>query len=267
MFVKSRTFLAFVFRQDRKLLEARKAIEEALTVEPENQNLILYLVLVLRDLDESQEAESVLRRALEAAPGNEKLLFNLALVLHDLGRERETLLLMESVIEKNPTNTDALNYVAYALAEEGKDLGRAEKLSLQALQLSPNDGYYLDTLGWIQFKKGRIKEAEETITRSLSVTGDDIVIVEHLVEVLIASNNLERAVSLLKSAVEQKFSDDPADKEKLESQRRLRQRLDELVVKHPELASVKRSEPMIQNSESASQEVGKTRGRDSLLVP
>ncbi len=263
MFVKSRTFLAFVFRQDKKLLEAKRAIEEALVVVPEDQNLILYLVLVLRDLDKSKEAESVLRSALESAPGNEKLTFNLALVLHDLGRERETLTLMEVVIEKNPANSDALNYVAYALAESGEDLGRAEKLSSQALQLRPNDGYYLDTLGWVQYKKGNLKEAEETISRSLSVTGDDIVIVEHLVEVLIANNNFKRAVSLLKGAVEQKFSDDPTDKEKVESQHRLRQRLDELVRSHPDLATVRPSEPTPLTKDAASQEVGENQGEES----
>lgn len=197
MYVKSKTFAAFLLRQEGELKESLKAVDAALEHDPKNITLILYGALLLRDLDNLEKAAARLRAALEVMPGDERLLFNLGLVLHEKDDFDSALVVMEEILTSNARNADALNYVAYALAEQGKDLARAEKLVRKALEINPHDGYYLDTLGFIQHKQGAFLEAEATLAKAFATTSDDAVIVDHYVAVLLRLKKEEVVISVL----------------------------------------------------------------------
>lgn len=256
MYVKARTFAAFVLRQDEKLDQAREVIEDALTAEPGNKNLILYRVLLLRDLNEYEEAEQQLRSALETEPKEERFLFNLGLVLRDRGERAQANVIMEQVLVINPKNSEALNYVAYALAESGTELERAQGLIQRALEVSPTDGYYLDTLGWIQFKQGQLVLAEETLSKAINFSGEDLVIVEHYVEVLLAVGKQHKAVAFMKAIVEQSLEDQELlDPDSAQIYKRIKQKLHEILQQHPELQGIDKmqlSKPPIQREEYSS---------------
>lgn len=246
MYVKARTFAAFILRQDEELERALDSIDDALKVDPENINLTLYSVLILRDLDEQREAESRIRAALTKQPRDERLLFNLGLVLHARGKESDAIATMDQIIALNGKHSDALNYVAYALAETGGDLERAEQLARQALTIRSADGYYLDTLGYVQFKRGKIADAEETLSRAVSATGEDPVIVEHYVEVLLAQGKQQKAVGILKAMTEQNVSDkEERDNDKIEAFKRLQQKLRELLKKYPEMQAIQKTQLLV----------------------
>lgn len=242
MYVKARTFAAFILRQDDDLDDALEAVDDALELEPGNLNLTLYSVLILRDQGEYRVAERRLRKAIKDHPSDERVRFNLAVVLHERGRGQESLEEMERVVEINPSNSDALNFIAYALAEDGRDLERAELLVLKALELKSSDGYYLDTLGVVYFKRGKVQQAEETLARAVGVTGQDPVIIEHYVEVLVAQQKWQQAVGVLKSVVDLELvGDELRDKEKVQALKNLKQTLQEILKQRPELQGVQRS--------------------------
>ena len=255
MFVRSRTFAAFLLRQDDDLKQALKVISEAQDVEPENKNLLLYSVLIMRDLRRYDDAEKMIREALSKEPKDERLLFNLGLVLHERGTSAEAIAVMEEVVGLNPRNSDATNYLAYGLAEQNKDLDRAERLARQALEIKPQDPFYLDTLGWIQLKLGKHSEAEENLAKAVSLAGGDLVILDHYVEALMVVGKFQRATSLLKGAVEQPLSAaDAADEDTRGAYDRLKEKLRRVRRDHPELSGVeksvlnKRSEPSSQQT-------------------
>ena len=239
IYVRSRTFLAFVLRQVGDFAGAEKAIREAYTRAPTDSQVVLYYVLVLRDQGESGDAAEVLRKAIAVDPKNEKYVFNLALVEHDLGNEDETVRLMERTLEINPTNSDALNYLAYSLIERGGDLSRAEKLVGEALRLRPADSFYLDTLGWLYFKLGRLGDAEATLAKAVSTSSEDIVIVEHYVLVLLAQRKFEEGLKIIRAAVQKAEASDVKDKEREESKVRLERIYHETISAHPHLAQEK----------------------------
>jgi tetratricopeptide (TPR) repeat protein len=242
MFVRSRTFAAFILRQDRERKRALKAVREGLSVEPDNLNLGMYEVLILRDLGKLAEAEEQLRGRLQKAPREERLLFNLGLILGDRGKVDESITVMESLLAINPKHSDALNFVAYALAETGQDLERAQHYARRALEGRPRDGFYLDTLGWIQFKQGQLSEAENTMEQAVSASGEDIVIVEHYIEVLVAAKKLPRAVAIMKGVADRLLSEEESrDEEKTAAYNRIRQRLDLLLRSNPELRHIEKS--------------------------
>lgn len=241
MYVKAKTFAAFIHRQNDDLDDALTSVNDALAVEPTNLSLILYRVMVLRDLEENREAEKQLRSALEQHPNEERLLFNLGVVLYDRGKPEEAMKVMEEVVALNARNSDALNYIAYSLAEQGKDLERANTLIQQALSLRPSEGYYLDTLGYIQWKRGDLKAARETLARAVSAASDDSVIVEHYVDVLLQLADERQAVSAIKAFLEQ-FPEGSRerDREKRDAAERLKKKLEDLVRRKPELSSLEK---------------------------
>ena len=256
MYVKARTFAAFILRQDDELDEALEAVDDAITVEPKNLNLVLYSVLILRDQGDYSGAEKRLRGAMEDHANDERVRFNLAVVLHERGKKQESVKEMEQIAEANPKNADALNFIAYAYAEQGRDLERAEQLVTAALELKPADGYYLDTLGFVQFKRGNIKQAEETLSRAVVATGQDPVIIGHYVDVLVAQEKWEQAAGILKSIADLELgSDDLRDAEKVKSLKKLKQFYEELLKRNPALEKVRRSHLLKQTRQQSVKEL------------
>jgi tetratricopeptide (TPR) repeat protein len=226
MFVKARMFAGFILRQEGDLGGAERVVQEALDKEPENKSVLSYLILVLREASRYEEAHALLQRAVARDSSDEKILFNHAVVLADLGRRDEAVEVMERVIAMNARYGDALNFIAYHLAERGVELERAEALSKRALETSPNDGYYLDTLGWIYFRQGRYLDAEELLSRAVSLTSGDVVIVEHYGDALIKNGKIDRGAEVYRAALETEL--DTNGRKETEVAERLRRKIKSL---------------------------------------
>ena len=84
------------------------------------------------------------------------------------------------VISLDPMHASALNYLGYMWADQGVKLNEALNLIKQAVALEPNNGAYLDSLGWVYFKLGRIEEAELYLVRALARVRRDPTIHDHL---------------------------------------------------------------------------------------
>ena len=229
MYVKGRTFAAFILRQDGNLALAEKAAREALAEEPSNQKIISYLILILRGAEKFEEAEELLAESVEREPNNDRLIFSYAVVLNDLGRHEDSLEMMQRVIKINPSNSDALNFVAYSFAESGKNLDEALEYANRALEIRPNDGFYLDTLGWVYYKLGRLTEAEQTLRRAMSLTDEDVVIAEHYGDILRKMGNRDKALEVYTVAVEKARDNRNADEDIVEARLRMEKKLRELV--------------------------------------
>ena len=228
MYVKGRTFAAFILRQDGNLELAERAAREALVEEPSNQKIISYLILILRGAEKFTEAEELLAESVEREPNNDRLIFSHAVVLSDLGRHDDSLKMMQRVIEINPNNSDALNFVAYSFAENEENLNQALEYANRALSIRPNDGFYLDTLGWIYYKLGRLTEAEQTLRRAMRFTDEDVVIAEHYGDILQEMGNKEKALEVYTVAVEKARDNRDADEDVVEARLRMEKKLRKL---------------------------------------
>jgi Tfp pilus assembly protein PilF len=87
---------------------------------------------------------------------------------------------MKKVLNLNQDHIQALNYLAYTYAELGIELPEAEKLARKALKLKPKDAYIKDTLGWILYKEGKLKEAVQTLENAHQMNPEESIIAEHL---------------------------------------------------------------------------------------
>ena len=233
MFIKSRTFGSFILKQDGEFDLAEKMIRQAYEQDPDNRNILFFLISILRESQRFAEAKEVIAERLKMEGSNSRLWFNYAIVLHDLGQDDEAFIAMEKVIELDPMNGDALNYVAYALAEETDELDRAEELIQRALQVQPNDGYYLDTLGWIHVRRGEYEKAEEYLQRAVAIVPDDIVILEHYGDVLVKRGKEIKGMKTYILALE-RVDPDTLSPEEENAVDRLEDKLSSLFDRYPE---------------------------------
>jgi len=99
------------------------------------------------------------------------------------------------VLAMNPRNASTLNYLGYMLADRNVRLSEARGLILQAVDIEPANGAFLDSLGWVDFRLGRLDEAENYLRQAISRTGNDPTVHDHLGDVLLQEGKLKDAIS------------------------------------------------------------------------
>ena len=75
----------------------------------------------------------------------------------------------QRLLTLDPENALALNYLGYMLADRGIRLAEAETLIARALKSEPENGAYLDSMGWVYYRQGRFSKAMEYIDRAVAV--------------------------------------------------------------------------------------------------
>ena len=167
--------------------------------EREQTQLLLAESQILRDADQSAAAFTVLGDALKRYPDNTDLLYDYAM----LAEKANNLDVMEKtlrrVMELAPTNQNAYNALGYSFAERNIRLPEAYVLVEKALSMAPEDPFIMDSLGWVQFRLGKLKEAEDLLRRAYAVRPDPEIAV-HLGEVLWVKGQKDDAQKLWRDA-------------------------------------------------------------------
>jgi tetratricopeptide (TPR) repeat protein len=117
------------------------------------------------------------------------------------------------VLDASPNNAAVLNYYGYMLANRGIRLDEATTLIQQAVQQDPNNGAYLDSLGWAYYKQNKLTEAEQYLQKAVGREGHDPTILSHLADVYIKLGQNERAAELLERSLAEWQKATPADYE------------------------------------------------------
>ncbi len=84
------------------------------------------------------------------------------------------------VLKADPDNAGAMNYIGYMLADANLRLEESLDLITKALDIEPGNGAYLDSLGWVQFRLGRLEDAEKNLRRALEKTPRDPTVHDHM---------------------------------------------------------------------------------------
>lgn len=117
------------------------------------------------------------------------------------------------VLDVNPNNGPVLNYYGYMLADRGIRVEEAASLIERALKQEPNNGAYLDSLGWAYYKQNKLVEAEEYLRKAIDREGNDPTILSHLADVYLKLGQNERAAELFERSLAEWQKALPADYE------------------------------------------------------
>ncbi|HXV14018.1 MAG TPA: tetratricopeptide repeat protein, partial [Candidatus Krumholzibacteria bacterium] len=169
-------------------------------------------------VDSLATARMHLERADALQPDDRGVLFNLASV-HEKTREFER---AEKILirlhETHPDDAAICNFYGYLLAEMNKELDLAEDLVRHALSKEPDNGYYIDSLGWVLYKKGDYRNAARELERAIDKLGEDAVILEHLGDAYAALSRYKDALAAYRHS--RRLQDNAAVREKIESTER-----------------------------------------------
>jgi Flp pilus assembly protein TadD len=110
--------------------------------------------------------------------------------------------MMKLVIEKDPDHAEALNYLGYTYADRNMNLDEALELIERALEIKPESGYIVDSLGWVYYQRGEYRKAIRELERAVTLTPDDPVINEHLGDGYLKLDQKTKALDSYKRALE-----------------------------------------------------------------
>lgn len=120
--------------------------------------------------------------ALVGTPGKQQwsLFYARGVSLERAGRWSEAERDLKKALALDPDQPLALNYLGYSWIEKGVNFDEALKMIGRAVDLLPNDGYVVDSLGWANYKLGRYDAAREYLERAVNLRPDDPTINDHL---------------------------------------------------------------------------------------
>ncbi|TAK55126.1 MAG: tetratricopeptide repeat protein [Bacteroidetes bacterium] len=158
--------------------------------------------LTLQRMRRATEAAMALERAIQVNPKSLDALSALGLVYDELKRYPDSDTMYERALRINPKSHLVLNNYGYSLTDRGVQLERAETMIKEALEQQPNNGSYLDSMGWICFRLGKYEEAELYIKKAIEFGNTSPVIYEHLGDTYSKMNQKEKAQEYWKKALE-----------------------------------------------------------------
>ena len=202
-FVDSRVQLASVHEGRERFAEAAAALRAALDRDPDRRkDLLRFLAEVYRRAKDYASAVEAMLTVVELEPGNARLHFALG-ALYDESKDKDkTIEHMRKAIELNPEYAEALNYLGYTYADMDVELDQAEQLIIRALEIEPNDGFYIDSLGWVYYRKGDYRRAIEQLEKAVRLVVDDPVIIEHLGDAYLEDGRPDEALRSYRRALE-----------------------------------------------------------------
>lgn len=156
---------------------------------------------ILRDAGRLPDAMAVLDSALRRYPDNVDLLYDYAMLAEKANQIERMEKSLRKVIVLAPKNQHAYNALGYSLADRNMRLPEAFALISKALELAPEDPFIMDSMGWVQFRLGRLNEAEDMLRRAYALRPDTEIAV-HLGEVLWARGQKAEAQKFWREARE-----------------------------------------------------------------
>ncbi|MDX8392628.1 MAG: tetratricopeptide repeat protein [Mariprofundaceae bacterium] len=131
-----------------------------------------------------------------------QLLFNRAAAFEALKKFAHAAGQIKQLFSIEPGNIEALNFLGYLYAEQGIRLNEAEELIRSALEKRPDNGYYLDSLAWVHYKRTEYSKALSVQRKAVGIVPDDPVMREHLGDILWKSGKQDAARLAWKKAVQ-----------------------------------------------------------------
>ncbi|MBU8923441.1 MAG: tetratricopeptide repeat protein [Bacteroidales bacterium] len=161
--------------------EGRAVLKEAVKRHDKSSANDNYMLgSIYRKIDDRKRALDFLLQAEKLQPGDQRILLEIASLFEDMEEYEKALERVRFLYEISPDDPSISNFYGYLLAQKGDRLGFAEELLISAIQKEPENGYFLDSLGWIKYRKGEYEKAREIFIEAVTFVEGDPIIWEHL---------------------------------------------------------------------------------------
>ena len=183
-YVQAQIRYAQVLAKQGKIDDARAQLQQAAAKSTDQRvQLVLAEAQILRDANQPKAAFDLVGQALDRVPNNPDLLYDYAMLAEKIERPDILESSLRKLIEIRPEHAHAYNALGYSLADRNERLPEAQELIEKALKLAPDDSFIIDSMGWVLYRRGKLKDSLTYLRRAYAGRPDPE-IAAHLGEVL-----------------------------------------------------------------------------------
>ena len=168
---------------------------------PENNQVLSLIANNYRDQNKCDKAIKIYNKLIVQSKNDYNYNYQKAICLDKLNKWEDSKKILIKLISDNPNDAYALNYLSYSMAIRDEDLFKAKKLITKALKIEKNNGFFLDTLGWIQFKLNDMDKAVRSLQLAVELEPNNSEIIDHLGDIYYKIGRKKEAVFEWKRAL------------------------------------------------------------------
>jgi tetratricopeptide (TPR) repeat protein len=175
---------AELLEKEGKIDDAIAFLEQNYTVTKETSNIV-QIGDIYRRASRHSDAIKAYDRAIDLLGGKVssdhwEILFARGMSFEQLGNFKKAEEELMAALEFQPDHPYLLNYLGYSWADQGKKLDQSLEMIQKAVTIKPDDGYIVDSLGWVYYKVKRYDEAVAELERAVELVPYDPIINDHL---------------------------------------------------------------------------------------
>ena len=166
--------------------QAVAMLDKMAAEQPDRIEPLVALGQILRAEERYPEAVAVYDRAIARVPQNDARFWSLfyarGIALERSHQWPRAEADFKHALQLQPDQPDVLNYLAYSWVDLGmkEHYDEATKMLERAVQLRPNNGAIVDSLGWVLFRTGHYQKAVTTLEHAVELEPEDPVLLNHL---------------------------------------------------------------------------------------
>ena len=181
---QARLRMAALDAQENRLDQAITRLRALIAEKPERIDAALTLADLLRGKERYVDSVAAYNTAISRLKTVEErhwpIYFGRGIVLERTKQWPKAEADMKKALELSPEQPYVLNYLGYSWIDQGLNLDEGMKMLMRATELRPDDGAISDSVGWAYYRLGQFDTAVEWLERASEQKGDDATIVEHL---------------------------------------------------------------------------------------
>ncbi|MGN6550020.1 MAG: tetratricopeptide repeat protein [Pararhizobium sp.] len=168
-----------------KVDEAKKQLNALIDQDPKDMRSYLALGSVLSQAKDYQAMADVYDRAVQqigpvASSSDWNIYFQRGIAYERLKEWQKAEPNFQKSLQLSPDQPQVLNYLGYSWIDRNMNLNEGMKMIKKAVELSPNDGYIVDSLGWAYYKVGQFDKAVDELEHAVELKPEDATINDHL---------------------------------------------------------------------------------------
>jgi tetratricopeptide (TPR) repeat protein len=184
LYWQARLRIAALDAQEDRFDQAVRRLRVLVAEKPDRIDAALTLADLLRGKERYGDAVSAYDTALSRVKAVDErywpVYFGRGIVLERVKQWPKAEADMKKALELSPEQPYVLNYLGYSWIDQGLNLDAGMKMLKRATELRPDDGAITDSVGWAYYRLGQYDKAVEWLERASEQKGDDATIVEHL---------------------------------------------------------------------------------------
>jgi tetratricopeptide (TPR) repeat protein len=174
--------------------QAASVLEGLLKKQSDRPVTYVALAQLYTDAKRGADAVKLLEEAEGKFPADTSIPFELGAVLEKQKRFAESEAAFRRVLQRDPEHAPALNYLGYMLADRGERLEESVEFVKKALEIDPDNGSYLDSLGWAYYKSNKLELAADNLRRAADQLKTNSVIQDHYGDLLFKMARYDAAI-------------------------------------------------------------------------